>query len=85
MKNNIIIAILTSISLNSYSQEIRIFTDVLQYLNSSHPMASIGVEVKKNSNSLALNNGYFYNNFMFNENCNGYFIDLKYKLHRVSR
>ncbi|MCX2743761.1 hypothetical protein OO013_07790 [Mangrovivirga sp. M17] len=64
------------------SQEVRLFTNAFRNVDLSHPQANLGVELKKEKNSISLTGGYFLYNFMFEEESNGFSIGTEYKLHK---
>lgn len=82
MKHLTITFIAFIISTTAFSQEIRIFTNALRNIDLSHPEANIGIELKRNKNSISLTTGYFLYNFMFQEKSNGFSIGTEYKLHK---
>jgi len=66
------------------SQEVRIFTNVFRNVDFSHPQANLGVELKKDKNSISITGGYFLDNFMYQEKSNGFSIGTEYKLHKAN-
>ncbi|MCK9617722.1 MAG: hypothetical protein M0R21_07780 [Lentimicrobiaceae bacterium] len=62
---------------NNYT---RIYTNVLQNIDISHPFANIGIEKDFNGNqSLSFGLGLYYRNWMYNESTNGINLGLEYK------
>jgi hypothetical protein len=58
----------------------RIYTNVLQNVDVSHPRANIGIEKDfKGNQSLSFGLGVYYRNWMYNESTNGINLGLEYK------
>jgi len=59
----------------------RIYTNILQYVDVSHPRANLGIERDlKRNRSIALGVGVYYENWMYNEPTTGMSFGMEYKL-----
>ena len=66
--------------------DFRIFSNVLQNIDISHPRANIGIEKDfKNNQSLSFGIGMYYRNWMYNEPTNGMNLSFEYKKFKNDR
>jgi hypothetical protein len=64
----------------------RIYTNVLQNIDISHPRLNVGIEKDfKTNQSLAVGFGFYYQNWMFNEPANGLILSSEYKRFKNNR
>lgn len=83
-KKQLIIFIFFIITSHNYAQNeqknVRIFMNVLQNIDISHPNINIGVELDfKNKQGISLSSGVYYNNLFYQETASGWNIIFEYK------